>query len=124
MSTIDTDRFRDTLLQERERVTAAIAHLHDEHPGTLADETGELVSGSADQHMGDMATATYDRELDYSLEENSEQVLGQIDAALKRIEDGTFGVCRTCGKQITQERLEAMPWADQCIEDKRREEGR
>ena len=53
---------------------------------------------------------TYDRELDYSLEENSETVLREIDAALQRIEDGTYGVCEGCGKPIEEERLEAIPW--------------
>jgi DnaK suppressor protein len=49
-------------------------------------------------------------------------MLGDIDAALKRIEEGTYGVCVTCGAQISPERLEAMPWATLCIDCKRKEE--
>jgi len=55
------------------------------------------------------ATETYDRELDYTLEENSEHVLEEIEAALRRIEEGTYGICTNCGKQIAEERLEHCP---------------
>ena len=120
--TLDTDRFRTLLLDERKRVVGAIDNLHRENPGSLEDETGELVAGGADNHLGDIATATFDRELEYGLEENSEHVLTAIDAALRRIDDGTYGTCSRCGKPIGEERLEARPWATLCIDDQRREE--
>jgi RNA polymerase-binding protein DksA len=120
--TVDTKHFRTLLLEERTRVLAAIDNLHRENPGSLEDETGELVAGGADNHLGDIATATYDRELEYGLEENSEHVLAEIDAALKRIDDGTYGTCNKCGRQIGEERLEALPWATLCIDDARREQ--
>ena len=122
MSVTDTDRFRDLLLQERQRVKAAIDNLHEENPGSIGDETGE--DAVYDNHLADTATVTYDRELDYTLEENSEHVLAEIDAALKRIDDGTYGTCTNCGKEIPPERLEARPWATLCIDCKRRREGR
>jgi RNA polymerase-binding protein DksA len=58
----------------------------------------------------------HDRELDYGLEENEEDLLLAIDGALQRIEDGTYGICTNCGKPIGQERLEALPWAELCID--------
>lgn len=119
MTSLDTDRFRQLLTEERGRVVDAIEYLHKENPGSLEDEVGELVSSSADQHMADTATETYDRELDYTLQENSELVLREIDAALARIEDGSYGVCARCGKPIGEERLEARPWATLCIDDQR-----
>ncbi len=122
MSELSTDRFRQALLEERERVAHAIKFLHDENPGSLEDETGEIVSGSADNHPGDMATATFDRELDYTLEGNSEAVLAAIDAALARIEQGTYGKCQRCGRPIADERLEAIPYATLCIDCKRQVE--
>lgn len=122
MSAIDTDRFRKVLLEERERVVAAIQNLHDDHPGSISDETGE--DAAYDNHLADTATETYDRELDYTLEENSEHVLTDIDAALKRIEDGTYGICTNRGEQIPVERLEARPWATLCIDCQREREGR
>jgi RNA polymerase-binding protein DksA len=122
MSVIDVDRFREALLEERRRVEAAIENLHADHPGTMSDETGE--DAVYDNHLADTATETYDRELDYTLEENSEHVLAEIEAALKRIEDDTYGVCSNCGKPIPEERLEALPWATLCIDCQRGREGR
>ena len=122
MSELSTERLREALLEERGRVLHAIKFLHDENPGSLEDETGELVSGSADNHPGDTATATFDRELDYTLEDNSEAVLAAIDAALGRLDEGTYGKCQRCGQPISQERLEAIPYATLCIECKRKEE--
>jgi YteA family regulatory protein len=117
LSAIDTDRFREALLAERARVEAAIQNLHDENPGTLSEDAGEETA--YDNHLADTATETYDRELDYTLEENSEHVLEEIEAALKRIEEGTYGICTNCGKPIAVERLEALPWATLCIDCKR-----
>ena len=121
MSAIDTRHFRGILEEERQRVLDAISYLHEEAPGSLEDETEEIV-GSSDNHLGETATATLDREIDYSLEENSEQVLKAIEAALERIEDGTFGICQTCGEAISEERLEAIPYATQCIDCRRKGE--
>ena len=121
MSAVDTRHFRDILTEERQRVVDAISYLHEETPGSLEDETEEMV-GSSDNHLGETATATLDREIDYSLEENSEQVLKAIDGALQRIEQGTFGICATCGQPISEERLEAIPYATQCIDCRRKGE--
>jgi len=118
---IDTGRFREELLHERERVRAAIANLRESHPGSLDDEVEEISNGS-DSHVGDSASATLGREIDYTLGENSEQVLTEINTALKRIEDGTYGTCAVCGKDIAPERLEAYPWASLCIDDARKAE--
>jgi DnaK suppressor protein len=120
MSAIDTDKFKQRLLDERERVQRAIAYLHEENPGTITDETGEETT--FDNHLADTATVTHDREVDYTLEENSGQVLAEIDRALARIEDGTYGRCRECGKEIPVERLEVYPWASLCIDDARKAE--
>jgi YteA family regulatory protein len=122
VSAIDTDRFREVLLEERTRVEAALENLHEETSGTLSEDAGEETA--YDNHLGDTATETYDRELDYSLEESSERLLAEIDAALKRIEEGTYGICSNCGKQIPEERLEALPWATLCIDCQRQQERR
>lgn len=117
MTVTDTERFRRLLLEERERVAAAIDNLHRDTSGSIEDQTGEETQ--YDNHLGDTATVTYDREMDYTLEENSETVLGAIDRALARIDEGTYGTCRRCGKPIAEERLEARPWAELCIDCKR-----
>jgi RNA polymerase-binding protein DksA len=115
---MNAEHFRTALLEERKRIEAAIEYLHRENPGSLEDETEEVLGGS-DNHLGDAAAGTLDREIDYTLEGHSEQVLAQIDAALKRVEDGTFGICTNCGKPIAEERLEARPWASLCIDCQR-----
>jgi len=115
---VDSDRFHTALVDERARIESAIDYLHREAPGSLEDETEEVL-GSADNHLGDAASGTLDREIDYTLEGHSEQVLVHIDAALARIDDGTFGTCMKCGKQIPEERLEARPWASLCIDCQR-----
>ena len=119
MSAVDTERFRSRLLEERQRVLEAIQYLHEENPGSIQDETQE---NPIDNHLGETASVTLDREIDYTLEENEGRVLAAIDAALKRIDEGTFGTCRTCGKPIAQERLDALPYTTQCIDCKRKEE--
>ncbi len=122
MSTVDVEHFRELLLERREAVSAALNNLHRENSVSLEDETGELVSGSADQHLADTATETVDREIGTTLEEHDERLLAEIDAALLRIEDGTYGKCVNCDTPIPEERLEAMPWATLCIDCKRKEE--
>ncbi len=122
MSVVDVEHFRDLLVQKREAVASALENLHKENSRSLEDETGELVSGSADQHLADTATETVEREIGNTLEEHDERLLGAIDAALQRIEDGTYGKCVNCGAPIPEERLEAMPWATLCIDCKRKEE--
>ena len=117
---IDTGHFRDALLSERQRVEHALATLRDEHPGSLDDEVEAVAN---DNHLADAASATLGREIDYTLGDNAEQVIAEIDAALKRIEDGTYGTCTNCGREIPRERLEANPWASLCIDCKRKAEG-
>jgi RNA polymerase-binding protein DksA len=115
---VNTERFRDLLLDERRRVAAAISYLHEENSRSIEDETEEE---TFDNHIADAATITLNREIDTTLEENSEHVLHAIDDALVRIDEGTFGTCARCGRPIAEERLEAMPYVTKCIDCKRLE---
>ncbi len=114
--TVDLAHFRTLLEAERSRLEHARTAVH--HDGSLLEETGDLAIGPGD-HIADSATETYMRELDEGLEENAGHLLGEIDAALDRIEAGTYGLCARCGRPIDTERLEAVPYATLCIEDKR-----
>ena len=116
MTTIDTAHFRELLLEERGRVEHAIAGLRDGHPGSMEDEAQEVNGGLDTEDLGDTASITLGREIDYTLGENSQTVLTEIDGALARIEDGTYGTCTKCGKEIAVARLEAHPWASLCID--------
>ena len=64
----------------------------------------------------DRAVSTYARELNFSQSENETQLLQMVNAALQRIEDGTYGECLNCGKEIGLKRLEAVPWTHLCID--------
>jgi DnaK suppressor protein len=119
MTAIDTSEFRTRLEEERVRLSGAVEFLHGANPGSLEDELGEL-HGGIDNHLGDTASATFDRGLDQGLEAGALQTLGEIEAALRRIEDGSYGICQACGKPIAAERLRALPWARLCIDDQRR----
>lgn len=119
MASIDTDEFRRLLEQERQRLTNNIAFLRSENPGSMETELGELGEDANDNHLGDMASVTFDRELEEGLEEGAQQTLEQIDAALARIEDGSYGRCQVDGAPIPEERLRALPWATLCIDHQR-----
>jgi len=116
---IDTEPFRAELEQQRDRLQKTIAH-HDIGGLSLTEETGELVSSSNDNHLADTASETYERELDEGLEEDAQDQLREVEAALQRIEAGTYGFCSVCGKPIPVERLEAVPWTTLCIDDARK----
>ena len=91
--TVDVERFRAALLEERQRVQDAMQYIHDEHPDT-SDEM------NLSTHLMDSAALTTEQELDDTLEENSEKCSREIDAALERIDAGTYGTCANCGAEI------------------------
>lgn len=71
-------------------------------------------SGTAD--IVDRAVTTYSRELNFSQSENETQLLQMVKAALARMQDGTYGQCLNCGREIGIKRLEAVPWTHLCID--------
>ena len=116
--TLDLDHFRQELESELGQLRAARESVN--HEGSLTEETGDLSTGA--DELADNATETYMRELDEGLGENADHLIAEIEAALTRIEDGTYGTCAVCGKPIAEERLEAVPYATLCIDDKRAQE--
>jgi RNA polymerase-binding protein DksA len=70
-------------------------------------------------HMADMGSDVYEQDFTLGMAENERALLDEIDAALQRIEDKTYGVCQMTGKQITKARLDAKPWAKYSIEAER-----
>ena len=115
--TIDLALRRAELLRLRERILRAAAELEADDEGG-----GEMNTAAGDQHIADHASDLVDREVDQSLGENAENVVTEIDEALWRIEAGTYGTCAVCGAVIPDERLEAVPYAILCLDDKRRQE--
>ena len=117
--TSGTDRFRDSLQEQRNRLLETIER-HDIGGASLTEETGELSGSTSDNHLADAASETYERELEEGLEEDAQARLREVDDALARIEGGTYGTCTACGKKIPDDRLEAVPWTKLCIDDARR----
>jgi RNA polymerase-binding protein DksA len=106
-------------MAERERVSREIAELDADLSKSLEDSSGE---SPYDQHMAETAAATLDREIDLTLQENAQAALVQVDRALHKLEDGSYGRCDKCGKPIGEGRLEIAPFATLCVDCKRLEE--
>jgi len=113
---MDAEHARQLIVSEKERLEGLVREREAEGVGTQSetDQISEL--SSLDQHQGDIGTETFEREKDFSLLEQLEAEIGDLDAALRKIDDGTYGTCEVCGKQIEAERLEAVPGTRTCIE--------
>ncbi|HEX2118382.1 MAG TPA: TraR/DksA C4-type zinc finger protein [Acidimicrobiales bacterium] len=113
---MDTDLARQRLADERDRLAAVRATFDEEGLTEQSenDSVGEL--SSYDQHQADMGTETFEREKDLSILEQVEAELADVEHALRRLDDGTYGTCEVCGRTIPDERLEAMPATRLCVE--------
>jgi RNA polymerase-binding protein DksA len=104
---------KQQLRAERRRILGNIEALHVEFGSSLTDATEEH---GLETHLADQGTMTFLRSRDLAIEEHEEHLLEEIDAALERIEKGTYGVCEATGTPMTFERLEALPWARTHVE--------
>jgi RNA polymerase-binding transcription factor DksA len=112
---IDEEHVRERLASERDRVTNLIASVRGELGDTSeTDQLGDL--SGYDQHPADQGTETFEREKDLSILEGLESDLAEIEAALQRLEDGTYGIDEVTGEPINAERLEAVPTARTNVE--------
>ena len=113
---MDTDLARQRLADERERLAGVRSTFDDEGltEQSANDSVGEL--SSYDQHQADMGTETFEREKDLSILEQVEAELADVEHALRRLDEGTYGTCEVCGKVIPEERLEALPATRLCLE--------
>jgi len=109
------DAFRMELLNLRSRLKGDVSHLADE---ALRKAGGEA-SGSLSNmpiHMADLGTDNFEQEFTLGLLQNEEQALAEIAAALERIDQGAFGRCEECDKEIPRARLQALPYARHCLD--------
>ena len=115
------ERFKKRLIKEREKLLTDVNHIRNEElDKSQKNATGEL-SGYAN-HMADGGTDTIERQVSLGLMSNEEGLLIKIDRALKKIEDGTYGICELCKEKISQERLNAVSYATYCIKCRSQEE--
>jgi RNA polymerase-binding protein DksA len=112
MDTETLTRLKAHLEQELVRLEAEVAAIESEDRDTLSEASGE---NAYRDHMADQGSATFERELDMTLEENLRQLLTDVRSALGRIEAGTYGLCERCSAVIPIERMEAVPTASLCI---------
>lgn len=113
---MDPEQARQLIESERERLQGLVREREAEGIGTQSesDQISEL--SSLDQHQGDIATETFEREKDFSLLEQLQAEIGDLDAALRKVEEGNYGICEICGNQISTGRLEALPGSRTCID--------
>jgi RNA polymerase-binding transcription factor DksA len=113
---MDSADARRHLEAERERLEGVRAGFDDEGlDESETDSVGEL--SSIDQHPADLGTETFEREKDVSIIEQVESELADVEHALRRLDEGTYGICEACGKPIGDARLDAMPAARLCLDD-------
>lgn len=105
-----SDTFATQLQQMR---TDAIAHIRAQRGGKIG--RAEAAANSRDQQSGDWGQDNTERDLAIGLDERETAVLNDIDAALKRCADGSYGLCTACGVSIPTARLHANPTAERCV---------
>jgi RNA polymerase-binding protein DksA len=113
---MNPEKAKRELLQLRSRLQTDDRELSESLGISLEEESGDE---SSDQHMGDVATVTLNREMDLSLQENTEHLLAQVNRALEKIDEGTYGKCDRCGRPIEEGRLEIVPYATLCLQHER-----
>src|SRR6185503_11253063 len=107
MGSTAAEAARTTLLAERAR---------------LAAEVGEAIVAPDAMTYGSQAAAAsqvFEQQRDLALRDRNQDHLEQVEAALRRLDEGTFGACVRCGRPIAAERLDALPWAAHCIDCQR-----
>ena len=112
--------FRQLLIAERSKVAAEIKSIAQDTSKSPREASGDLSAYTV--HMADMAADTYEREMSMNIVSSEQEVLYQIDDALKRLDEGSFGICQQCTKPILMSRLKAVPYASLCIECQRAKE--
>jgi len=112
---------RRALVELRRRLADNLQHMQTEALRTGGGERAEL-SDTPLEHLADRGSDNFDRELMIGILQNSEAEICEIDAALAKIDAGTYGVCDNCNGKISRSRLKALPFARLCIKCKQAEE--
>jgi DnaK suppressor protein len=117
---VDIEAVKRRLVAERTGILEERRRLLEDTSRARADASGGEDGDQRQQPGG--GSEALDREVELSLEDNADHLLGAIGSALARLEAGTYGNCERCENAIGPERLEALPWATKCIDCKRLEE--
>ncbi|BAD40226.1 yteA family sporulation protein [Symbiobacterium thermophilum] len=117
------EELRQMLLQEREAYQRQVAMIEETGLGTSqGDQLQE--DSTVDNHPADLGTETFERSKDLGLRSHMLRRIQEIESALQRMDQGTYGICEECGRPIDPERLKAFPSATTCITCQQRREAR
>jgi len=107
LSKKELEKYRRLLEEKKSGISADLAKTRNAEEETTEEST---------QDIADKAVSSYTREFLYSLSDSDRTTLLQIDAALARIEDATYGLCSNCSTQMAEKRLMAVPWTPYCLD--------
>lgn len=121
MNKVELEKFKKLLLKKRDELMANVSHItEDTRKNSQKEASGDLSAYSL--HMADMASDNYDREFSLKLASGERDTLLDIDEAMMRINDKSYGKCILCGRDIARKRLTAVPHAKLCMSCKSKEE--
>ncbi len=103
----ELEKYRRLLQEKKNGLMAELAKTKNAEEETTEEST---------QDIADKAVSSYTREFLYSLNDSERNTIQQIDQALGRIEDGTYGSCLNCGTPMSEKRLTAIPWSRHCVD--------
>jgi len=119
----EKEYFKKLILKQKEELLDEIKHLSmDTLKKSQRDASGDI-SGYV-SHMADVATDTYDREFSLEMATNEHKIIYEIEEALQRLEEGTYGICGECKKPISKVRLKAIPYVRLCLKCQQAKEKR
>ena len=123
MNKSESRKFRELLVEERARVEEEMRRQESTSLSrSQRDSSGDLSGYSF--HLADAGTDTYEREFAANLVTAEQKIVFEVDGALLRVEDGTYGICRKCNKNIGKKRIEIVPYARLCRKCKEKMEGK
>lgn len=110
---LDVAKYKEILIEERDRLRQDLKRIEDRAAGRDRLQS-EPVGQDFDEPGGDAASETVERAQSMALGANLRELYEEINAALDKIEKGTYGICDSCGCEISKKRLTALPWATLC----------
>jgi len=119
----ELQEFKKLVVKKKEEMLDDIQHISDDTLKKSQKDASGDISGYT-YHMADVATDSYDREFSLGLASSDRNFIYELDDTLKRIEDGTFGICQDCKSLISKSRLKAVPHARNCVKCQEKKEKR
>lgn len=110
---LDLNSIRATLEKKRAEIRQNLASLTEAHPTPV----GAIEASDGPQAFEDVAVDFLEMQQEQSIQYNEQAILTEVEQALGRLDNGTYGKCVVCGQPIPEKRLQALPWAARCIKD-------